>query len=127
MEALAHRPPLDSHGQGAVRGVAFYDTLMRRRVDLPALARASAGLAGCVAGIRLHRTGMVVRVSPDRGSRPEPPDPASTTAPITLDDEETGTVWLEPYPPTCPSPRVHRPGQVFLTLLRWAKTTTLAE
>jgi hypothetical protein len=29
----------------------FYDTLMRRRVDLPALARASAALAECVAGV----------------------------------------------------------------------------
>jgi hypothetical protein len=29
----------------------FYDTLMRRRVDLPVLARASAALAECVAGV----------------------------------------------------------------------------
>ena len=34
------------------RRVLFYDTLMRRRVDLPALARASAGLAECVAECR---------------------------------------------------------------------------
>jgi hypothetical protein len=45
----------------------FSDTLMRRRVDLPALA---------------------------------PPPPPSTRAPITLDEEEIGTVWLErPGPP----------------------------
>ncbi|MFG2132234.1 helix-turn-helix domain-containing protein [Streptomyces sp. NPDC048751] len=100
MEALAERlSHLDSHAQGAIRVVAFYDTLMRRRVDLPALARASAGLAGCVVGIRLHGTGRVIRNSPD-GQTPAPPRPASTTAPITLDEEEIGTAWLErPGPP----------------------------
>ncbi|MEU1313431.1 hypothetical protein ABZ419_31690 [Streptomyces cinnamoneus] len=80
MEALAVRlSGLDPYVDGAMRIVAFYDTLMRRRVDLPALARASAGLAECVAGIRLHGTGRVTRVSPDgrqvsapRG-RPRPP------------------------------------------------------
>ncbi|PJE99639.1 ABC transporter substrate-binding protein [Streptomyces carminius] len=96
MEALAVRlSKLDPYSEGAIRVVAFYDTLMRRRVDLPALARASAGLAECVAGIRLHGTGRAVRVSPDGGEAPVPPSPASTTAPITLDEEEIGTVWLE--------------------------------
>src|SRR4029453_16172847 len=80
--------------------VMFYDTLMRRRVDLPALARASAGLAECVAGIRLHGTGGAVPPAPDARQAPPPPPPASTTAPITLDGEEIGTVWLErPGPP----------------------------
>ena len=40
MEALAERlSQLDSQAEGALRVVMFYDTLMRRRVDLPALAR----------------------------------------------------------------------------------------
>ncbi|WP_336215911.1 PucR family transcriptional regulator [Nonomuraea sp. LPB2021202275-12-8] len=105
MEALAVRlSQLDSEIEGAIRVVMFYDTLMRRRVDLPALARASAGLAECVAGIRLHGTGRVIRMSPDGrevsdapggGARSAPPSPASTSAPITLDEEEIGTVWLE--------------------------------
>ncbi|GAA1960748.1 PucR family transcriptional regulator [Kitasatospora viridis] len=101
MEALADRlTQLDSHVQGAIRVVVFYDTLMRRRVDLAALARSSAGLAECVAGVRLHGTGRVVRVSPDGREVPTPPAPASSTAPITLDEEEIGTVWLErPGPP----------------------------
>nr|WTB33259.1 helix-turn-helix domain-containing protein [Streptomyces sp. NBC_00830] len=101
MEALAVRlSGLDSYAEGAIRVVAFYDTLMRRRVDLPALARASAGLAECVAGIRLHDTGRVIRVSPDGREASALPAPASTTAPITLDEEEIGTVWLErPGPP----------------------------
>jgi hypothetical protein len=69
-------------------------------VDLPALARASAGLAECVAGIRLHGTGRAIRISPDGRQAPVPPPPASTTTPITLDEEEIGTVWLErPGPP----------------------------
>ncbi|MFG2989397.1 PucR family transcriptional regulator [Streptomyces sp. NPDC048257] len=101
MEALAVRlSGLDSHVDGAIRIIAFYDTLMRRRVDLPALARSSAGLAECVAGIRLHGTGQTIRVAPDGGHVPGPPGPASTTTPITLDEEEIGAVWLErPGPP----------------------------
>ncbi|RVX43828.1 PucR-like helix-turn-helix protein [Nonomuraea polychroma] len=103
MEALAVRlSHLDSQVEGAIRVVMFYDTLMRRRVDLPALARASAGLAECVAGIRLHGTGRVIRFSPDGREVSAPPAPASTTAPITLDEEEIGTVWLER--PGTPSP-----------------------
>jgi hypothetical protein len=101
MEALAERlSHLDAQAKGAIRVVVFYDTLMRRRVDLPALARASAGLAECVAGIRLRGTGRAIRSSPDGRPAPAPEPPASTTAPITLDEEEIGTVWLErPGPP----------------------------
>ncbi|MEV0370171.1 helix-turn-helix domain-containing protein [Streptomyces sp. NPDC050636] len=96
MEALAVRlSRLDSHVDGAIRVIMFYDTLMRRRVDLPALARASAGLAECVTGIRLHGTGRAIRVSPDGTETSGPPQPASATTPITLDEEEIGTVWLE--------------------------------
>lgn len=103
MEALAVRlSQLDTQVEGAIRIVMFYDTLMRRRVDLPVLARASAGLAECVAGIRLHGTGQVIRFSPDGRPASGPPAPASCTQPITLDDEEIGTVWLE------------RPGPGFL-------------
>jgi hypothetical protein len=101
VEALVARlSHLDSHAEGALRVVMVYDTLMRRRVDLPALARVSAGLAECVAGIRLHGAGREIRVSPDGRDGPVPPRPASTTAAITLDEEEIGTVWLErPGPP----------------------------
>jgi hypothetical protein len=96
MEALAERlSGLDPHVDGVIRVVLFYDTLMRRRVDLPALARASAGLAECVAGIRLHGTGREIRMAPDGREASGPPAPASGTAPITLDEEEIGAVWLE--------------------------------
>ncbi|MGW7054500.1 helix-turn-helix domain-containing protein [Streptomyces sp. NPDC054888] len=102
MQALALRlSGLDPYVDGAIRIVAFYDTLMRRRVDLPALARASAGLAECVVGIRIHNTGRVIRIAPDGSQASEPPEPASTAAPITLDEEEIGTAWLErPGPPS---------------------------
>ncbi|MFI8961514.1 helix-turn-helix domain-containing protein [Streptomyces sp. NPDC053493] len=102
MEALALRlSGLDPYVDGAIRIVAFYDTLMRRRVDLPALARASAGLAECVTGIRLHGGERPIRVSPlGTEAAPEGLPAASTTAPVTLDDEEIGAVWLErPGPP----------------------------
>lgn len=101
MEALAVRlSGLDSYAEGAIRVVAFYDTLMRRRVDLPALTRASAGLAECVAGVRIHGTGRAIRVAPDGGHAPDPQPPASSSVPITLDEEEIGTAWLErPGPP----------------------------
>ncbi|HEX3782874.1 MAG TPA: helix-turn-helix domain-containing protein [Pseudonocardiaceae bacterium] len=96
MEALVERlSQLDSQSEGAIRVVMFYDTLIRRRVDLAALARASAGLAECVAGIRLHGTGRAIRRSPDGRQAPDSPPPASTTVPITLDEEEIGAVWLE--------------------------------
>jgi hypothetical protein len=101
MEALVERlSQLDSQAEGAIRVVMFYDTLMRRRVDLPALARASAGLAECVAGTMLHGTGRTIRMSPDGREASAPPASASTMVPITLDDEEIGMVWLErPGPP----------------------------
>ncbi|MFK0213184.1 helix-turn-helix domain-containing protein [Streptomyces sp. NPDC090298] len=101
MEALAVRlSGLDPYVDGAMRIVAFYDTLMRRRVDLPALARASAGLAECVAGIRLHGSGRSTRVSPHGTAAATPAVPASTEVAVTLDEEEIGTVWLErPGPP----------------------------
>ncbi|MEI7033036.1 helix-turn-helix domain-containing protein [Streptomyces pratensis] len=96
MEALAARlSHLDSRAEGAIRVVMFYDTLMRRRVDLPALVRASAGLAECVAGLRLHGAGRTTRCAPDGRETSAPPRPASAAAPITLDGEEIGTVWLE--------------------------------
>ncbi|MBB5855555.1 PucR family transcriptional regulator [Amycolatopsis umgeniensis] len=95
MEALAARlSHLDPDVEGVIRVVMFYDTLMRRRVDLAALARATAGLAECVAGIRLHGTGRTIRMAPD-GREAAPPASASITTAITLDDEEIGTVWLE--------------------------------
>ncbi|MFC9970617.1 PucR family transcriptional regulator [Spirillospora sp. NPDC127200] len=101
MEALVARlSHLDSQLEGAIRVVMFYDTLMRRRVDLPALARASAGLAECVAGVRLHGTGQAIRFAPDGRRAPDPAMEASSTAPVILDEEEIGTVWLErPGPP----------------------------
>src|SRR5690606_30648642 len=79
-----------------------YDTLMRRRVDLPALARASAGLAQCVAGIRLHGTGRTIRIGPDGREAPSPAGAASLSAPVVLDEEEIGTVWLERPGPSGP-------------------------
>ncbi|MFE0644886.1 helix-turn-helix domain-containing protein [Streptomyces sp. NPDC058877] len=101
MEALAERlSGLDPYVDGVIRIVAFYDTLMRRRVDLPALVRASAGLAECVVGVRLHGTGRSIRVSPHGTAAPDASKSASTTVPITLDEEEIGTAWLErPGPP----------------------------
>jgi hypothetical protein len=96
VEALVQRlSQLDSQAEGAVRVVMVYDTLMRRRVDLAALARASAGLAECVAGIRLHGTGRTVRAAPDGHAAAAPPPPPSMTVPVILDGEEIGTVWLE--------------------------------
>ncbi|MEV5597113.1 helix-turn-helix domain-containing protein [Streptomyces sp. NPDC052496] len=103
MEALAVRlSGIDAQVEGAIRVVMFYDTLMRRRVDLPALARASAGLAECVAGIRLHGTGQTIRMAPDGRRASDPPPAASSTVPIILDGEEIGTVWLERTSPPSP-------------------------
>lgn len=86
---------LDSEAGGVVRVVMFYDTLMRRRVDLPALARASAGLSECVTGILLNGSGNTIRMGPDGKAPTGSPSPVSTSWPVTLDDEEIGTVWLE--------------------------------
>ncbi|MCV7282003.1 helix-turn-helix domain-containing protein [Mycolicibacterium flavescens] len=95
MEALVARlSRLDSDAEGALRVVTFFDTLMRRRVDLPGLARAAAGLAECTAGIRLHAGGRVIRMGAD-GRPATAPAPASTAAAITIDGEDIGSVWLE--------------------------------
>ncbi|MFD9453030.1 hypothetical protein ACFWBC_08060 [Streptomyces sp. NPDC059985] len=91
MEASAVRlSNLDPHVEGAIRVVVFHDTLMRRRVDLAALARASAVFAECVAGIRIHGTGRSTRIAVDGTPASGPPAPASTTAPITLDEADPG-------------------------------------
>ncbi|MBC9712826.1 helix-turn-helix domain-containing protein [Streptomyces sp. TRM66268-LWL] len=96
MEALAvHLSRLDARAEEVVRVVLFYDTLMRRRVDLPALARASAGLAQCVAGIRLGGTGRTFRMAADGRAATTPPSAPSSALPVVLDEEEIGTVWLE--------------------------------
>ncbi|MEV0251066.1 helix-turn-helix domain-containing protein [Nocardia sp. NPDC050712] len=96
MDALIVRlSQLDTEAEGALRVVMFYDTLLRRRVDLPALARASANLAECAAGIRVHGTGRMFRFGPDGREVAEPPPVASLTLPILLDEEEIGSVWLE--------------------------------
>ncbi len=96
MEALVVRlSQLDTHVEGAIRVVMFYDTLVSRRVDVPALVRASAGLAECVVGIELHGTGRLVRSTPDGGGAPSPATRPSTLKSITLDHEEIGTAWLE--------------------------------
>ncbi|MEU8894781.1 helix-turn-helix domain-containing protein [Nocardia sp. NPDC048505] len=96
MDALIVRlSQLDSEAEGAMRVVMFYDTLLRRRVDLPALARASANLAECVAGIRLHGTGRVVRFGPDGREVTGPAPVPAVASPIVLDEEEIGSVWLE--------------------------------
>jgi len=96
MEVLAERlSQLDSHVEGAIRVVMFYDTLMRRRVDLAGLARSSAGLAECVVGMRLHGTGQVIRMAPDGTPASGPAEPASCSQVVTLDDEDIGAVWLE--------------------------------
>ncbi|MBB5430770.1 helix-turn-helix domain-containing protein [Nocardiopsis composta] len=103
MEALAKRlSHLDPEAGGALRVIMFYDTLMRRRADLPALARASAGLAECAVGIRLHGTGQTIRFAPDGRPAPDPAPPASAAQPVTLDEEEIGTVWLERTGPPNP-------------------------
>lgn len=96
MEAIAIRlAQLDTEAEGAMRVVMFFDTLMRRRVDLPALARATAGLAECVTGIRLTMSGRVVRVGIDGRVPDESIPESSLSAPIVLDGEAIGTVWLE--------------------------------
>ncbi|ODQ94585.1 PucR family transcriptional regulator [Mycolicibacterium holsaticum] len=96
MEALVARlSRLDSDAEGALRVVTFFDTLMRRRVDLAALVRAAAGLAECTAGARLHATGRSIRMSAAGTQAPDPVPPASSEATVTLDDEDIGTVWLE--------------------------------
>src|SRR5262249_61798030 len=94
MEVLVARlSQLDPEAEGALRVVMFYDTLMRRRVDLPALARASAGLAECVTGLRLHGTGQVIRMSPDGMAAAAPALPAAATAVGRRDEEENSVGW----------------------------------
>lgn len=96
MEALIERlSHLDSEVEGALRVVVFYDTLVQRRVDLPALARSSAGLAECVVGIRLTGSAREIRMAPGGHPASEAMVPVSRAAPVTLDGEEIGTVWLE--------------------------------
>jgi hypothetical protein len=77
MEALVERlSQLDAQAEGAVRVVMFYDTLMRRRVDLPALARASAGAP---TARRPPRNGCTSISRTEAGSRLDLLDPRLTS------------------------------------------------
>ena len=82
MEALALRLyHLDSQAEGALRVVMFYDTLMRRRVDLPALARASADPAKCAAGIAcIPRVTVPAERSAASADQPSASRPVGSTA-----------------------------------------------
>lgn len=80
---------LDPDAESAVRIIAFFDPLMRRRVGFATLVRLTAALAECPVGLQVIATGETIRFGPDgTGS-------ASASALVVLDDEPVGKVWLE--------------------------------
>lgn len=86
---------LDADAATAVRVIAHFEALLGSGPDPDALARSTAGLAGCAVGLELP-DGRVARFGPDGAALKGPPEHVSGRAEL----EPAGHVWLErPGPP----------------------------
>ncbi|MFE0019648.1 helix-turn-helix domain-containing protein [Amycolatopsis sp. NPDC059021] len=82
---------VDTDAEAAVRVIAYFDELVAHGAGLPDLVRATASLAGCVAGLR--RDGeRPLRFKPG-GEPAEGEERISVSA--DLGDDPAGMVWLE--------------------------------
>jgi len=82
---------VDADAEAAVRVIAYFDELVARQARLSDLVRATAALAGCVAGLRRDGVPEPLRFEPDGEPAAE-----SGTEPASADlGEPPGKVWLE--------------------------------
>ncbi|MFD9895793.1 PucR family transcriptional regulator [Amycolatopsis sp. NPDC059027] len=82
---------VDTDAEAAVRVIAYFDELVAHGAGLPDLVRATASLAGCVAGLR-HDGERPLRFRPG-GERADGEERVSVAA--DLGDDPAGRVWLE--------------------------------
>lgn len=88
---------LDADAATAVRVIAHFEALLGGGLDPASLARSTAGLAGCAAGLELP-DGRSARFGPDGTALPGAPGHVSGR----VDLDPAGRVWLER--PTAPGP-----------------------
>ncbi|RSN27362.1 LysR family transcriptional regulator [Amycolatopsis sp. WAC 01416] len=82
---------VDADAEAAVRVIAYFDELVARQARLSDLVRATAALAGCVAGLRREGVPSPLRFTPDGE-----PAADAVTEPASADlGEPPGKVWLE--------------------------------
>lgn len=93
MKGLLQRlSALDPDAATAFRVIAHFEALLGSRLDAVALARSTAGLAECPAGLELADS-RVVRFAGDGGELAGAPSPTSVSGSVGL--VPAGRVWLE--------------------------------
>ncbi|MGX1504928.1 UNVERIFIED_CONTAM: hypothetical protein RKD43_003553 [Streptomyces graminofaciens] len=100
---------LDADAATAVRVIAHFEALLGGGLDPASLARSTAGLAGCPAGLRLP-DGRSARSGPDGVALPGAPGHVSGRVEL----EPAGGVWLE---------RAGAPGPFDELVLEWMAIT----
>lgn len=100
---------LDADAATAVRVIAHFEALLGGGPDPVTLARSTAALAGCAAGLELA-DGRTARFGPDGAALPGPPGHVSGR----VDLEPAGRVWLE---------RSGAPGPFDELVLEWMAIT----
>ncbi|MBE1577488.1 PucR family transcriptional regulator [Amycolatopsis roodepoortensis] len=82
---------VDADAEAAVRVIAYFDELVAKQARLSDLVRATAALAGCVAGLRRDGVPAPLRFAPDGE-----PAADAVTEPASADlGAPPGKVWLE--------------------------------
>ena len=84
---------VDDDAAGALRVIAYFDTLVERGASISAFVRGAAAQAGCAAGFADRSRGQVIRAdAAGHGLEPVTPEQVST---VEVLDDLGAQVWLE--------------------------------
>lgn len=87
---------IDSSAERGLRVIEFFDQLVSHRADAEAVARATAVLAGTIAGVLLDEVGDVYAANPaGRMVDTSGPGPGALISDVVVNNEPIGRVWLE--------------------------------
>ena len=84
---------VDDDAAGALRVIAYFDTLVERGASIGDFVRGAAAQAGCAAGFADRSRGQVVRA--DAAGRPLDPVPPEQVSTVEVLDDLGAQVWLE--------------------------------
>jgi hypothetical protein len=85
---------VDTHTEGALRVIAYFDALVEHRATLDACVRAAAGLSQCAAGLRDEASTRSIRFN-QRGVALDGMPVPTTSRTVRIGDRKVGEVWLE--------------------------------